>query len=160
MITACELAGFFAAHAVWSVSDGETLVPMLAYKGKRSMERLVGEELSAVVARAKERLANNPMDANDGVLLYDGLITLEGKKVDAIIIESRAYFSPQSTAGLAVPYTPKTAVGGFKVHRPKLLAWSHCEGFDQRAAPEAFFNGVDAHAQSAKVWNNALDQSK
>ena len=25
---AMELAGFFAAHAVWSVSDGETLVPI------------------------------------------------------------------------------------------------------------------------------------
>ena len=43
MITASELAGFFAAHAIWCVSDGDTLTPMLAYstaEGERQMVRL------------------------------------------------------------------------------------------------------------------------
>jgi quercetin dioxygenase-like cupin family protein len=31
MITASKLADSFAAHAIWCVSDGESLVPMLAY---------------------------------------------------------------------------------------------------------------------------------
>ena len=46
VIAAARLAGFFAAHAIWSVSDGATLIPILAYtteSGERHMERLVGE---------------------------------------------------------------------------------------------------------------------
>ena len=106
MITASELAGFFAAHAIWSVSDGATLIPMLAYT-------------------------------------------------------VRAYFAPTSTVILAVPYTPKGDESPrFRVHKPKLLEWSHCEDFDQRRALDAFFRGVDAHEQGAAVWNAALDQSK
>ena len=43
MITASELAGMFAAHAIWCVSDGDTLIPMLVYtdeNDERQMERL------------------------------------------------------------------------------------------------------------------------
>src|SRR5579864_978446 len=91
MITAFELAGFFAAHAVWSVSDGETLVPMLAYTtgdGECRLERLViDDDLARSVAHGKERLLSNEMDANDAVLLYDGRITIGDEKLDAIIIE-------------------------------------------------------------------------
>jgi hypothetical protein len=31
MITAAELAGFIAAHAVWCVSDSDGLTPMVAF---------------------------------------------------------------------------------------------------------------------------------
>jgi hypothetical protein len=31
MITASELAGFIAAHAIWCVSDADGLVPMVAF---------------------------------------------------------------------------------------------------------------------------------
>ncbi len=105
MITASHLAGFLGAHAIWSVSDGETLVPMLGYTDqddKRILNRLAGPELGAAVAHGKKQLAANPMDANDAVLLYDGRITLGEAKVDAIIVEIRAYFSPQSEAILAI----------------------------------------------------------
>ena len=27
-----ELMGFFAAHAIWCVADGETLIPIFAYE--------------------------------------------------------------------------------------------------------------------------------
>jgi hypothetical protein len=43
MITAFELAGLIAAHAIWCVSGGETLIPMLAFTDEnegRHMERL------------------------------------------------------------------------------------------------------------------------
>jgi hypothetical protein len=52
MNSASELAGFFAAHAVWCVSDGETLIPMLAYtneNNERQMERLVHDDFAAAV---------------------------------------------------------------------------------------------------------------
>lgn len=161
MIAASHLAGFLGAHAIWCVSDGATLVPMLGYTDqddKRILNRLVGPELSAAVAQGQEQLASNPMDANDAALLYDGRITLGEVKVDAIIIEIRAYFSPQSEAMLAIPYTPKTS-GAFRVHKPKLLAWKNCEDFDMNQALQAFFDGVTSHEEGNKVWTAALDES-
>jgi hypothetical protein len=163
MITAFKLAGLFAAHAVWCVSDGATLIPILAYTtatGERKMERLVlNDDLEASVAYGKERLEANDMDANDAVLLYGSRIPIGGEKVDAIIIEMRAYFSPGSEAILAVPYTPK-ASGKFRVHKPKLLAWENCDDFDMKAALQSFFEGVAEHEQGAKIWNDCLDKSR
>ena len=163
MITASKLAGFFAAHAIWCVSDGETLTPMLAYTtedDERKMERLVVEDdLEASVALGKRKLDSNEMDAMDAVLLYDGRIPIGKEKVDAIIVEMRAYFSPDSEAVMAVPYTPK-ASGKFRVHKPKLLGWKNCEDFDMNAALQSFFEGVDGHGKGAKIWNDCLDESK
>ena len=107
----------------------------------------------------RRRLDDNPLDANDGVLLLDGRITLEGGKLDAIISEMRSYGFPWAKAMIAVPYTPRSS-GRFRVHKPKLLEWEGCEDFDVDAAFDAFFRGVDAHEQGAKVWTAALDESK
>jgi hypothetical protein len=162
MITASKLAGFFAAHAVWCVSDGETLTPMLAYTTadeERKMVRLVAEDLPAAVAFGKRKLEDNDMDADDTALLYDGRITLETGKVDAIIIEMRAYCSPGSEAVIAVPYTPKSS-GRFRAHKPKLLAWEGCDDFDMDAAFQSFFEGVHEHEKGSKVWNESLDETK
>lgn len=163
MIAVSRLAGFFAAHAIWSVSDGETLVPMLAYTtadDERKMERLViDEDLEASVAYGKGKLESNEMDANDAVLLYDGRITIGKEKVDAIIVEMRAYFSPGSEAVMAVPYTPKGSEK-FRVHKPKLLGWKGCEDCDMNAALQSFFDGVESHEKGAKIWNDCLDESK
>jgi hypothetical protein len=163
MITASKLGGFFAAHAIWCVSDGETLIPMLAYTtadDERKMERLVvNDDLGASVEFGKEKLEANGMDANDAVLLYDGRIPVGREKLDAIIVEMRAYFSPGSEAIMAVPYTPKSS-GRFRVHKPKLLGWKNCDDFDMNAALQAFFDGVSEHEKGAKVWNDCLDESK
>jgi hypothetical protein len=163
MITASKLAGFFAAHAILSVSDGETFTPMLAYtteNDERKMERLVvNNDLAASVAFGKDKLGSNEMDANDAVLVYDGRIPIGNEKVDAIIIEMRAYFSPDSEAVMAVPYTPKQS-GRFRVHKPKLLGWKNCDDFDMNTALQSFFEGVDSHEKGAKIWNDCLDESK
>ena len=99
------------------------------------------------------------MDANDAVLLYDGRITVDEEKLDAILIEMRAYFSPQSEAILAVPYTPASS-GRFRVHKPKILCWENCEDFDMNTAIQAFFAGVDNHEKGSRVWADALDETK
>jgi hypothetical protein len=162
MITAFELAGFFGAHAIWCVSDGEILIPMLAYttvNDERKMDRLVSNDLPNSVAFGKRKLDSNEMVADDAALLYDGRIPLGNEQVDAIIIEIRAYFSPKSEAVMAVPYAPKSS-GRFLVHKPKLLAWTHCDDFDINAAFEAFFDGVDSHEKGSKIWNECLVESK
>jgi len=170
MMTAAKIAGYFAAHAIWGVSENPMLTPMLAYiteDGERKMERFVGEDAAATVAQVQQKLERNDMDADDACLLYDGRIPLGQEKSDAIIIEMRAYFSPHSEAIIAVPYTPATPgklpfrkPQPFRVHKPKLIAWENCEDFDINAVFQAFFEGVDGHKQGSKVWNDCLDESK
>jgi hypothetical protein len=162
MITASQLAGFFAAHALWSVSDSETFSPMLAYTTKddeKHMQRLVFDDTGAALTFGRTRLESNDMEATDAVLIFDGRITLGTDKVDAIILEVRAYSSPQSEVVIAVPYTPKSA-GEFRVHKPKLVVWKNCEDFDIDDAFHSFFAGVDAHEEGSKIWNASLDESR
>lgn len=90
MNAAAELAGFFSAHAVWSVSDGETLVPIYGLEHNndgRSMERLALDRLEDAVEAGKERLDENPQRAERAVLIFDGRINLECGKVDALIVK-------------------------------------------------------------------------
>lgn len=162
MIVAFNLAGFFAAHAIWSVSDGESLVPMFAHindDGEKRMQRLiVGGDLEKSVAFGKDMLESNEADATDAVLVYDGRIPVGDEKLDAVIVEIRSYFSPGSEATMAVPYE-LSASGAIRVFKPKLLQWDECEDFDIDQAVQSFFQGVDAHEQGAAIWNKALDQS-
>jgi hypothetical protein len=162
MITASELAGFIAAHAVWCVSEADGLIPMVAFTtedGQRKLERLVFDDAAAAVEHGRKRLEDDPFSANDGVLAYDGRISVEGGKLDAIILEMRSYGFPWAKAAIAVPYTPASS-GRFRVHKPKLVEWHECDDFDMDAAFGAFFRGVDSHEEGAKVWNAALDESK
>jgi hypothetical protein len=135
---------------------------MLAYASlddERHLERLVGDDAKAVVEHGRQRLEDNPMDADDGVLAYDGRIPHGKNKLDAIILELRSYAFPDAQATIAVPYTPKSS-GRFRVHKPQLLQWDECDDFDQMAALNAFFEGVSAHEKGGKVWKKALDASK
>ena len=153
MIDAAKIGGYFAAHAVWSVSDGATLIPMLAYE--QVMMRLVGDDLRTMVQLGRQRLDDNDMNAADAAFLYDGYVTIGTTKLDAILIEMRDYDVPEARFVLAVPYSRD---GKFRVHKPKLLEWKG--DFDQAATLTAFFEGVDRHEQGSKIWNDALDESK
>lgn len=50
------MAGFYAAHGVWSVADGETLIPMLGYvdaDGGQGMDRLVFDDVGDAARAAR-----------------------------------------------------------------------------------------------------------
>ncbi len=161
MITAFELAGFFAAHAVWSLSESDSFSPIFAYTtedGEKKMERLVGD-LPAAVEHGRQRLESNKEDANDGVLAYDARIPVGNEKLDAVVVEMRCHCFPCAKAMIAIPYSPRST-GKFRVHKPKVLEWERCEDFDIGTAFAVFFEGVATHEQGAKVWDAALDESK
>lgn len=162
MLTAFNLAGFFAAHAIWAVSMGSGVKPMLAYGTKtdeRGMDELVDKDIESTIAFGRKQLGLNLMGYREGVLVYDGRIVLPQGKLDSILLEVRDYNSPKSEATIAVPYTPKSA-GAFKVHRLKLLAWKNCEAFELKDVLDSFFKGVNSHEMGGKVWNESLDESK
>lgn len=161
MVTAAKLSGFFAAHAIWCVSDGDTLIPMVAYttaSGERKMERMAHDDLESAVVAARDRIQSAVLNAEDAVLIYDGRIALATGKLDAIIIEMQTAFSPQSKATIAVPYSPSTSAA-FRVHKPKLLQWENCEDFDMNCALESFFLGVAEHEKGNEIWTRCLDES-
>jgi hypothetical protein len=69
-------------------SDGDTLIPMVAYTtsdGERKMERRAHDDLELAVAAGKARIASGDLNADDAALIYDGRISLETGKLDAII---------------------------------------------------------------------------
>ena len=162
MQTAFELAGFFAAHGIWCVSDGSPLTPMLAYtaaNGERQMLRLAHEDLEQAVSAGKQQLADNEVNANDAALIFDAVIHVDGESLDSLIVEIRSYISPHSEAVLAIPFSPP-GEGPFRIHKVKLVEWKGCEDFDMEAAFEAFFQGVEGHEQGASIWEQSLDESK
>lgn len=162
MLEAHKLAGFIAAHGIWSIGDGSALVPIQACikeDGQRLMNRLVMDRLEDAVALGREKLNSNDEDANDAVLVFDGRIPIGASKFDAMIVEIRAYFSPWSKVTMAIPYSPANGSQPFRVHKPKYLQWENCDDFDLNICVNAFFNGVDSHIEAAKFWNGHLDQS-
>ena len=53
-----RLAGFFAAHGIWSVADGGTLTPLLGYEqtdGGRGMDRFAADDTTEAVRAARTR---------------------------------------------------------------------------------------------------------
>jgi hypothetical protein len=160
VLAAAVMAGFFAAHAVWSVSDGETLVPMYAYvdaSGQRHLDRLTGGTSESVSA-GRKRLSENPDHAASAILIFDGYIPIADAKTDALILEVRNYGDHATSVTMAVPYVPATSKSPFRVYRPKVMEFPTTENAQEFI--EAFWKGVEEHTKGAEVWNSHIDQSK
>src|SRR5437773_137170 len=159
MESAAKLAGFLTAHAIWSVSNGETLIPMLGFEtpdGTRQLHRFVAERVEKGVEEGKDRLARNPDEAARAALVYDGFITLPTGKVDALLVDIREYGKPPRSLLMAVPYRPAASPHGFAVHRPKFLSFDG-PAPDYQVACSAFFEGVDSHEKAAPIWSRYLE---
>lgn len=163
ILVAAELAGSLTAHAIWCVSEGDVLTPIFGYfahDGKRHFERLITDKLEDGVAFGKEMLADNPHNAIAAVLIFDGYVTLETSKTDALIVEFRAYPNRTATVVVVLPYRAASNAEGFAVHRPKIR---ELHSVSESQVPEimgAFFSGVESHERGSKVWNAHSDESR
>jgi len=157
-----ELAGFFAAHAVWCVCEGETLIPLAGYENAdgRHVVRFEGERLEAGVESGRRWMMANPKAALRAVLVFDGYVPLPGGKTDALILEAREYGPSDMRMTIAVPYRHASSPSGFAVHRPKFLAVSGPGHADDVALGEALLCGAASHEKGAAVWNAHLDESR
>jgi hypothetical protein len=159
---AAELAGFFTAHGIWSVSDGGPLTPILAQESAahgRNMLRFAADDLEEGVEQARQYLDANLDSSACAALVYDGFITLPSGRTDALLVEIRSYADPVATLTMAVPYRRTEATGGFAVHRPKFLEWQGPGTPDYAALGEAFLRGVDSHKEASVVWAEHRDDS-
>jgi hypothetical protein len=160
-LAAARLAGFCAAHAVWCVSDGSTLIPMMGVEsldGRRHIHRFVADRLEQGVQQGKDELARNPNNAKRAALVYDGFVTLSTGKVDALVVDVHEYGLPSRSIVVAVPYRPGSHQQGFAVHRPKFLSFAGPEP-EWQVVGAAFFEGVDSHEKGGPVWSRYLDES-
>jgi hypothetical protein len=156
-----ELAGYFAAHAVWCVSDGEVLIPLLAYElpdGTRQMARLACDTLTEGIRQGHNWLDQNPEQVCRAVLIYDGYVTLESGETDALFIEAKVFVGHEASFTTAIPYRHSEHPDGFAVHRPKFFSFEGVEPEMDEVA-NAFFLGVDQHEKGAVVWQAHMDQS-
>lgn len=83
------LASFALAHAVDSiVPDGGPLIPfcLLETAEGRSLDRFLTEELSEGVARAREHVRGS--GAIRAAVAWDGYLTTEGRREDALFVEA------------------------------------------------------------------------
>jgi len=160
MLDTARLAGFFAAHGIWSVSGGETLIPILGYEqadGERGLDRYVLGDIAEGAQAGQEALRRNDHSAARAVLVVDAYVHLETGKTDSLIVEAVEY--DVAALKIAVPYRPQPSPLGFAVHRPKFLEISGVDRRDYEALGEAFFEGVDSHEPAAEIWNAHYDPS-
>jgi hypothetical protein len=149
--------GFFSCHSIWSVEDGSQLCPIYAYEkgGKRKMERFEGEDYQQVVEKMKQVFHSEFQNYEYSFVSYDGYLTLNNMKKDAIMIE---FMDSNKNAGtMAIPYNHSNNEKGFIVYRPKILD-SNIKDLD--LFTQKFFEGIDSHTKGAEVWNSHLDQSE
>jgi hypothetical protein len=161
MIETARLAGFFAAHGIWCVSEGETLVPLLGYEhpdGEYGMHRLMHDDLAEGARAGQDALADGDPSWMSAVLVADGYIHLEQGKTDALIIEAVQYGPYRQSMQVAVPYRLAEDPRGFAVHKPKFMD-ADCNDPAFAAIGEAFFVGAASHTDANAVWEAHLDES-
>lgn len=156
------MAGDLAAHAVWGVSDGEMLIPIVGIlnaDGKTSMQRLITDTSAEAMVMGDHALTH-PQQGSIGVtFIRDGIITLDSGRTDALIIDISFTEDPSRRLQILVPYRNAKHADGFAVHRPQI---TRLDGIAEEAVDglvAAFFDGIDAHQQGSAIWkSNYVDQ--
>ena len=124
-----DLVFFALDHGVDSVrASGGPLTPFIVVEqdGKRELHRFATERLEDGQQRAREAVAALPSSATAYALAYDGYVTVQGTKFDAILVEASERGRPAGVR-MTQRYTPKKFLRSFQtVGNPALLG--ECEG--------------------------------
>jgi alpha/beta superfamily hydrolase len=87
-------------HGVGSISDarGEALIPFLLTQedSGRSLKRFAGATLEESVAMARAHAATLPASVQVVAIAFDGFVTLEGTKAEAVIVQVQRRGSARS----------------------------------------------------------------
>jgi hypothetical protein len=115
-------------HGVDSVrSDGGPLIPFVVYEedGERKLQRFATERLEKGPEQAREAIAVSPASVTAYALAYDGFITIEDTKFDAIFVEASERGRPAGVR-MAQRYKTGESLKSFEmVGNPALLG--ECE---------------------------------
>lgn len=103
-------------HGIYSIKDGDgPLIPfiMIDTNGEIELKRFMAETIEASVAQAKKYLVDLIEKPELAIMAYDGFLTVEGKKYDAILVNG---FEKLDSKGhcFAQRYKPKKFLSRFK----------------------------------------------
>jgi len=115
-------------HGIDSVrASGGPLIPFVVFEqeGTRELRRFVAERLEHSLQKAREDIAAFPPSVTAYAIAYDGFLTVQGTKFDAILVEASERGRPVGVR-MAQRYTPKKLLRSFQtVGNPALLG--ECE---------------------------------
>lgn len=166
-----RLAGFAAGHALWSICDGATLIPLgfaLSPDGSRELRRFFDEELGEAAKMGQAWLAENRDKACSAVLALDSYVTF-AERLDAIVIAVQSYEDPRFSLDIAVPYRPAKPARLFGllgkkrpivIYRPRFMNMEGLDETDHDRLGEAFFSGIDQHEKAKELWDLHCDPTK
>ncbi|MCH5373996.1 MAG: hypothetical protein JJ992_08470, partial [Planctomycetes bacterium] len=148
-----RLAGFALGHAAWCVSDNEALIPFVLSEraGKRSLLRVTAERLEEAVEQAAARWEANPERAERAVLAYDGYVTIDDLRTDALIVKALEYGAIESPVRVYLRYRPGQAGEDFAIYRPTLVVPT-APDLNRRQMAQHLFAGLADHEQGSAVW--------
>jgi len=103
-------------HGIESIKDSKgPLIPFLLIenRGQRNLQRFVSETLEESLASARQYLAELADTPEFAVIVYDGYLTVEEKKYDAVMVEGFDQNDAKVYA-IAQRYQPKKLLSKFK----------------------------------------------
>ena len=103
-----DLVFFALDHGINSIRDGGPLIPFLVYEeaDKRALHRFAAQTLEESLARAKAATASLSGGVTASAIAYDGFVTIENRKFEAVIVEGAEQRKPRGVH-LAQRYVPK-----------------------------------------------------
>lgn len=158
-----RMSGYFAAHAVWCVSDGDALTPMLvtlSADGASRLQRIDAETNQQAVAHGLRLLEDVQGESRGAVLIYEGVMDFGCGTHDVLFVDMRSKEIGMSNHPhvVGIPYRNAGCGAGFAVFRLKVIEGESNSDVSIELASE-FFEGVNSHEQGAAVWKRYLDES-
>ncbi|MEM8593344.1 MAG: hypothetical protein AAGF06_00810 [Pseudomonadota bacterium] len=154
-----KTAGFFAAHALWSVSDCEGFTPIMGTlnaEGEQTLGRLVGETKD-VLRMAKSIYAKLADNDHGGAFVQDGYANLDTGRIDAVVVNVMFKQDESKRVQFLIPYRRFDHAQGFAVHRVKISDLQGFESDDQQWMIEMFFEGLESHPEGGKIWSDQYE---
>jgi hypothetical protein len=145
-------AGFALAHAVWGVSNGETLCTLaLSEKSsERRLYRFEADSLAESVENARQLLQEAQPSVDRWVLAFDGYLYLENQRTDALVMQ--VWGAPEVPARIIQKYRPAKYLQHFKILGNPVFVDDRDEIFESSQLQEWLVQGIMRHEKVAQLW--------
>ncbi|MGA3237193.1 MAG: hypothetical protein ABSG03_12875 [Bryobacteraceae bacterium] len=151
------LGGFTLAHALGSIADVDELLCPLALverHGKRELLRFEADTQEEAISAGKEHLRANVVDADRWAFAREGLLNLDGSKVDVMAVDLMDKTLPKPIE-LIQMYEPFAKRGRFRViGEPTIVIDTVTQDRDvmDQLLPK-IREGVQEHGIVAPLWS-------
>lgn len=155
-------AGQHVALSLLSISGGEVLIPIfcaLDANNKVHVTRMIYEDFKEVEKEAIVKLNNNPENHQGQVFINDAIITIDGNKTDALMIDIRNH-NQNKRILISIPYQNANN-NGFLFYRPKIFELENISEEELPIIMDAYYDGLEASELGKKMglWDYFTNES-